>query len=205
MWTAQPGTDGEFGLGWALGERHGLRMVSHSGGDLGYGAYVLLVPDSAVGVAVLSNYDRTPVQALAEALLDVELGYEPEPVHSVAGLQLDRLLYRAFRSGEPDSAAALFRSLRDIERFDFNQVRQLLGLASHLREEGDPTRAADTYGLAVELYPDFAWLQLLHAQALLDAADSVAARDAVQRALALDPDSERGRHLASVLHLDREN
>lgn len=205
MWTAQPGTDGGFGLGWALGDRHGLRTVSHSGGDLGYGAYVLLVPDSAVGVAVLSNYDRTPVQALAEALLDVELGYEPEPLHSVAGLQLDRSLYRAFRSGGADSATALFHALRDTEEFDFNQVRQLLGLAGNLREAGHPTQAAVTYGLAVDLYPDFAWLQLLHAQALLDAADSVAARDAVRRALALDPDSERGRHLAAVLNVDGED
>lgn len=205
MWTAQPGTDGKFGLGWALGERHGLETVSHSGGDLGYGAYVLILPDSAIGVAIISNYERTPVQALAEALLDVGLGHEPEPVQSVAGLQLDRLLYHAFHSVGPDSAAALFHALRDVEEFDFNQVRQLLGLAGNLREEGEPTEAAVTYGLAVELYPNFAWLHELHAQALLDASDSTAARDAVRRALTLDPDSERGRRLAATLNLDAED
>jgi hypothetical protein len=199
MWSAQPGTDGQMGLGWFLGERGGVNTVFHSGADLGYAAYLLLQPDSGIGVAVFSNYERAPVQVLAELLLDVALGREPGPLPPTAGLQLDRLLYRELNAGGVEGAVRLFRALRSAEAFDFNQVRQLLGLAGVLRDDGRIAGAAAMYGLCIELYPEFSWLHELHAVALRDAGDSTAALTAARRALELNPDAERAKAVVREL------
>jgi len=203
MWTPHVGTDGQMGLGWFLGDREGLATVSHSGGDLGYAAYLILVPDRGVGVAVLSNYERTPVQALAEVLLDITLGHEPDPLPPTAGLQLDRLLYREFQEAGVEGATRRYRELATAEQFDFDQVRQMLGLARVFRDGGRADFAAATYGYCIELYPEFAWLHELRAVALVEANDTQAAATEVRRALELNPESDRARRLAVELDLHR--
>jgi CubicO group peptidase (beta-lactamase class C family) len=201
MWTPQAGTDGQMGLGWFLGDGGGVETVYHSGADLGYSAYLVLVPERDIGVVVLSNYERAPVRALAQRLLDVALGREPGPLPPTGGLQLDRLLYQEFRASGTDAAERRFHELGEAEEFDFDQVRQLLGLASVFRNEGQPAEAAAVYGLCIELYSEFAWLHELHAAALLAASDSTAAEAAARRALELDPESERAQAIASELGL----
>ncbi len=44
-----------YGLGWGLTEYRGFRMVSHTGGLMGFVSRVTLVPDLNLGVVVLTN------------------------------------------------------------------------------------------------------------------------------------------------------
>ena len=44
-----------YGLGWGLTEYRGFRMVSHTGGLMGFVSRVTLVPDLSLGVVVLTN------------------------------------------------------------------------------------------------------------------------------------------------------
>ena len=47
-----------YGLGWFIGvTKDGLRVVQHSGGTLGVGTVLVLVPEEELAVAVLSNGD----------------------------------------------------------------------------------------------------------------------------------------------------
>ena len=69
----------QIGVGWFLGERRGHRTVSHGGSDIGYESYLVLVPDTSLGVVAMSNYYRAPVKDLALAALDVLLMSEPQP------------------------------------------------------------------------------------------------------------------------------
>jgi hypothetical protein len=48
-------TMAHYGLGWMVGEYHGLRIVSHAGGTTGYTAELAFLPDADLGVVILAN------------------------------------------------------------------------------------------------------------------------------------------------------
>jgi CubicO group peptidase (beta-lactamase class C family) len=48
-----------WGLGWALSDWGGRRVLSHDGDTIGQSAFVRVVPDAGVAVALLTNSDRT--------------------------------------------------------------------------------------------------------------------------------------------------
>lgn len=86
--------------GWSLGSRGGLRTVSHSGLDPGFGARVALVPERGVAVVVLSCSNTVPVSALAAVALD-------------AALDLDTGATQAFSEIRPTGVAQVSRALAD--------------------------------------------------------------------------------------------
>lgn len=82
MWRAVAQTgrgDGSWtSLGWFLREHRGQTVVEHEGTTLGFGAGLSLMPESSLGVVVLSNYEYAPVRAIANACLDAAFGLVPE-------------------------------------------------------------------------------------------------------------------------------
>jgi hypothetical protein len=67
------GVKTNYGLGLFVGERKGLKMVSHSGGDAAYSSHVVWFPDLKFGVVVLSNFGSVNPSRLAEAVADIYL------------------------------------------------------------------------------------------------------------------------------------
>jgi len=71
-WTAQKVADGtptNVGLGFFLGRLDGKRFVSHSGGQRKAAAYLGLLPDERLAVAVMTNTAGAPVADLAREIL----------------------------------------------------------------------------------------------------------------------------------------
>lgn len=71
----------EYGLGWFVSSRNGVRHVEHAGSAAGFQSLLLLVPEKRVAFSALSNSSRG-----AAAIRDVreELGLGPEPRPDVA-------------------------------------------------------------------------------------------------------------------------
>jgi CubicO group peptidase (beta-lactamase class C family) len=68
------GQAGHWGLGWALFDWAGRRVYGHDGSTIGQSAYLRVVPDAEVVVALLTNSDGEVSRALAEAVLTELLG-----------------------------------------------------------------------------------------------------------------------------------
>jgi D-alanyl-D-alanine dipeptidase len=97
MWTpagADPQQD--YGLGFALDRLDGERSVSHGGAVYGYSSAFTLLPDTGLGVAVVSTLDftgelvgRLARRALRLALADRGLGRWPRPARRLpsAGIE----------------------------------------------------------------------------------------------------------------------
>jgi hypothetical protein len=66
-----------YGLGWRMNDYRGRKVVWHTGGIVGFLAYVGLVPEEKLGIVVLSNgdlgYELLP-QSLAMRITDLYLG-----------------------------------------------------------------------------------------------------------------------------------
>jgi hypothetical protein len=68
------GLAGHWGLGWALFDWGGRRVYGHDGSTIGQSAYLRVVPDAGVVVALLTNSDGDVSRAFAEAVLTELLG-----------------------------------------------------------------------------------------------------------------------------------
>ncbi len=60
-----------YGLGWALSDYQGLKVVGHGGGYDGMYSQVLMIPEKKIGVAVLTNSMTSISSLLAYRALDV--------------------------------------------------------------------------------------------------------------------------------------
>ncbi len=63
-----------YGLGWGLRDYHGHLKVSHTGGYDGMITSVSMLPDQKLGVVVLTNGLKAPINALAHYTFDTFLG-----------------------------------------------------------------------------------------------------------------------------------
>src|SRR5207248_5012781 len=60
-----------YGLGWRSYDYRGRRVVEHGGSIFGFRSQVTLLPGQKVGIAVLTNLNRTPLPAaVSSSILD---------------------------------------------------------------------------------------------------------------------------------------
>jgi CubicO group peptidase (beta-lactamase class C family) len=111
------GATSPYGLGLFIGNYHGLRAVSHSGGDPGYAANLVRYPDRGLAVAILCNFDDPPLDSLTNAVSDIFLGDPPEkPQEPAAAENLSHVQLL------PDQLAARAGLYHDAVRDTFGRV-----------------------------------------------------------------------------------
>ena len=72
MWTSLKTKDGKstnYGLGFAIQEAKGQRVIAHAGGQQGCSTAMLEAPDKKIAVAVMANIDEVPTPALTREIL----------------------------------------------------------------------------------------------------------------------------------------
>lgn len=65
-----------YGLGWGVRDYHGTMRVSHTGGYDGMITAVNLLPDEGLGLVVLTNGMKSPINAVSYYIMDAFLGRE---------------------------------------------------------------------------------------------------------------------------------
>jgi CubicO group peptidase (beta-lactamase class C family) len=63
-----------YGLGWAIGDYQGRRVLSHGGGLDGMISRTVLMPEENLGAVILTNSESALPPALANQILDIMLG-----------------------------------------------------------------------------------------------------------------------------------
>jgi CubicO group peptidase (beta-lactamase class C family) len=79
MWTAQKTKNGratEYGLGWRIAKRDGLREVFHGGAQQRVRAFLYVLPEKRLAVALMCNLEGASLSALAPKIADVVLAEE---------------------------------------------------------------------------------------------------------------------------------
>jgi CubicO group peptidase (beta-lactamase class C family) len=82
-----------YGLGWGLSDYRGRLVVSHGGGLPGMVAYVALLPEENLGIAVLVNFDLHGLrQSVVNHVIDAYLGAEPHDWAQIYFERIERIL-----------------------------------------------------------------------------------------------------------------
>lgn len=154
MWTRTRLPNGEekgYGLGWAMDEANGSRIVQHSGGIHGFLSIVRRAPEKRLTVIVLVNSDSAAPEGLAEDLMGffdpslappvtkAEEDRDPEATALDRKMFVDLLSDRLEDSAFTDetakfitadrrrAAAAQFRSRGELKAFEFLSARSAPG------------------------------------------------------------------------------
>lgn len=77
-----------YGLGWALSDYYGKKLVGHSGGLDGMLSYTAMIPQENLGVVVLTNAETAAYQILRNKVLDVMLDVSPKRDWSAEALNV---------------------------------------------------------------------------------------------------------------------
>jgi tetratricopeptide (TPR) repeat protein len=79
-------------LSWFMGSYKGVQTYSHSGGDVGFCTYLLLIPEKSLAVIVLANTFPAPVKEISNSIIDLLLGNETEPLKPPVMVALSQVL-----------------------------------------------------------------------------------------------------------------
>src|SRR6266850_970553 len=74
MWTSQQTKDGKktnYGLGWGVGERAGLKFLSHSGGQAGTSTLLWILPEKGIVIAAMTNVDGVSLNKMLDDVATV--------------------------------------------------------------------------------------------------------------------------------------
>jgi len=74
LWTSQRNAAGEeisYGIGWAVGELNGRRLISHGGGSVGGNSWLAILPDEKVALAVAANIGGAGYGAVPRRILEM--------------------------------------------------------------------------------------------------------------------------------------
>jgi CubicO group peptidase (beta-lactamase class C family) len=144
-----------YGLGWRMNDYRGRKVVWHTGGIVGFLAYVGLVPEEQLGIVILSNgdlgYELLP-QSLAMRITDLYLG---TPVRDWSGELFGAMAADLERQAESEARLAASRvtgtrPTRPLEQFAGRYRSDLYGEAI-VTAAGDQLRFAIVDGAEGEL------------------------------------------------------
>lgn len=68
----------QYGYGWRIYSYEGRKLITHSGTVDGYAAQIAFLPESGVGIVILSNARSRRVWRIVPTFLDIELGLTRE-------------------------------------------------------------------------------------------------------------------------------
>ncbi len=71
MWTPQQTKDGKkttYGLGWGVGERAGMKLFSHSGGQAGTSTLLYVLPEKSIVIAAMCNLERASLSSILDGI-----------------------------------------------------------------------------------------------------------------------------------------
>ena len=127
-------SDVHYGLGFRTHSYRGERVVWHGGGWTGTNALMMLLPDRAVGVAVLANLGMVPLfvpHVLANYVFDRVCGREPLPWldrlreqrrHIIAHVEVDRREPDANRRQSVQPVRNLVEYAGDYEHHGYGRI-----------------------------------------------------------------------------------
>jgi CubicO group peptidase (beta-lactamase class C family) len=124
--------DVHYGLGLGSLTYRGERVVGHSGGWIGWGTLMSMLPDRGVGVGVFTNRDGSPVpEILVNYVFDRACGREPVPWldrhrerrrKAVAQLDIDRQAHKAVRRPNTSPSHELADYVGDYEHPGYGRM-----------------------------------------------------------------------------------
>ena len=180
-----------IGLAWWLGERNGVKMISHSGGDTGFRSFFLLVPEKNISIMLVGNYELLRTYDLAASLLDILMDIEPLPGRQQIGFKFAEVM----RAEGIDAAKAFFKKINSdsVQRkfYLWDEDDAALAYPGYLFMEHEMySEAIEMFKFNVAQFPNSGWANAHLATGYAKSGDKKSARQYFKKAIEQLPDEE---------------
>lgn len=139
------------GLSWFIDQYREIKTVSHSGGDLGFRSYIIMLPEESLAVIAASNFDVTPMNDLTFGVIDIMLGFEPQQPK----IPILMTLGKTIAASGVQKAIEQYRELKGLlpDTYNFSEAQlNILGYQLIRNERLDD--AIQILKLNVEMFPE---------------------------------------------------
>jgi CubicO group peptidase (beta-lactamase class C family) len=186
MWKPAGEQFQQVGISWFLNRYKENKLVTHSGGDVGFVSNLVLLPEKKIAVVMMSNYDRAPLRLITFAALDVALGLKPDPI--VIKVPIDKVLYKTISTEGLEAAVKQYLDLKknQPETYDF-QERLLNGLGYNFVRQKKYKEAIRIFQVNVVAYPSSSNAFDSLAEGFMLNGDKALAIENYEKSLKLDP------------------
>jgi hypothetical protein len=191
LWTNSVKLEGKpkVGISWFIEDRHGVKTVSHSGGDTGFRSYFLLVPERSIAVMMACNYEAFRPVDFAYGVLDIMLGEKPVTSTRAIGLEFAEVM----KENGIESAKEFYKktSSDSIQRQYYNWNEDSFSYAGYTALDMEKfAEAIELFKFNLEQFPNSGRAYGHLANAYLRAGDSDLAKVNFAKAAELTPEEE---------------
>ncbi|MEX1238171.1 MAG: serine hydrolase [Cyclobacteriaceae bacterium] len=192
-WTNSINMEGKpkIGLAWWLDERHGVKTMSHSGGDTGFRSLFMLAPEKNISVMLACNYEVIRTFDLASAILDILLDQEPYLARRPIGFDFAEV--RKAKGLDVASEFVKETSEDSVKRgyYVWGEDEGAYAYPGYLYLDNDMfEEAIAVFKFNVAQFPNSGWAHSHLAGAYAKAGSKALARQHFQRAIELLPEEE---------------
>ncbi|HLO30898.1 MAG TPA: serine hydrolase [Anaerolineales bacterium] len=172
------------GLGWTLGHYDGMKTVSHGGMGLGWGHFLVLLPEKKCATVILCNAESSARSRIVRAALNIIMDKEP----SVGPVSWIVPISQAFEEGGPQAAHTRYHEIKDSPEYYFDGG-ELVNLAIQLCSAQKIDLAIDVLEFNLQVYPQHLDSLLFLAKLFLQKGQSSRAITAIQSVPEIDPNN----------------
>jgi tetratricopeptide (TPR) repeat protein len=185
-----------IGLSWFLGDYHGIKTISHGGGDLGYRSYITLIPDKKIGIILASNYSLSPIGRIHNGILAILFGYDYE----IPRLSISMEITEVYDKQGLDAAKAFYYKQKNEneQKYSFGHW-ELNRLAYYYLGKEEIQKAIEILEFNVDLYPEVANTYDSLGEAYMGAGEIEKAILNYEKSLSLDPGNKNARDMLNKL------
>jgi hypothetical protein len=186
----------DMGLGWVLGHYHDLKTASHGGMGMGWGDFVILLPEINRGAVIMYNAECFARSRIIRAVTDTMFRQKPQ----VGNVSWMVPISQALAEGGIEAAYQRYEELKsgDVQDYSFDPD-DLTNMVIQMVAAKKTDLAEDVLKLNLHVFPESSESYIMLAKIKLQKGESKQAGECLEKALAIDPDSaEANRLLVNV-------
>ena len=188
----------KIGLSWFLEEHNTTPIIEHSGGDTGFSAQLILIPDSSMAIVVMINQSPSPFEIVTYGAMDILHDKKP------GQYKIPAIIPFGIKMQEKGIAAAqelwqnLFDENSDVYAFNAHQINNL---SRKLIRNQRTDEAMELIKFNIDKFPENPVSYDTYGDILLFKKDTINAIRQYDKALSLNPDFARSKKKLATLKI----
>jgi CubicO group peptidase (beta-lactamase class C family) len=188
----------DMGLGWVLGHYHNVKTASHGGMGMGWGDFLILLPEMKRGAVIMFNAESFVRSRIIRAVTDTMFEQKPQVgdiswIVPISQALADRGIEAAYdRYAELKSGA--------IQEYSFDQD-DLINMVYQMNLAKKTGLVEDLLKLNLHVFPESSESHIMLAKINLQKGDFKQAGECLETALKIDPENAEANRLLMNIHL----
>jgi CubicO group peptidase (beta-lactamase class C family) len=182
----------DMGLGWVLGQYHGVKTASHGGMGMGWIDFLILLPEMKRGAVIMGNAESFARARIIRAVVDTMLEQKPR-VEAVSWIIP---VSQAMANGGIEAAYDCYERLTASDNQDYYfDEDDLINMVFQMTLAKKTDLVEDVLKFNIHVFPDSIHSFIMLAKIYLQNGRQAQAGECLERVLTIDPENTEAKSL----------